>query len=139
MLRGMAAMLGIVALAACDRRAPIDSCDQNLAGTWTSPSGRWMVIDNGRTLEIYPLFDDSVPEGAPRLIDLRRDGKLAGELKRRFMRRAAVCEAYAPVRVTACKSDALQLVIGEVTSPLGFEPCTWPQQAPTRVEQWRRQ
>ncbi len=121
---------------ACDR-PPISSCDDKLAGEWIAPSGRWMVIDNGPTLEVYPLFDDSVPDGAPRLIDLRRDGKLAGDLKRRFMRRAAICEARAPVRVTACKDDTLQLVIGEVHPPLSYEPCSWPQ-ALTHVEQWRR-
>jgi hypothetical protein len=128
----------ILIVAACDRRAPIGGCDQRLAGAWTTPQGRWMIVDNGKTLEIYPLFDDSIPDGAPRLIDLRRDGKLAGDLQRRFMRRAVICEARAPVTVTACNDDTLQLVIGDVTAPLSYEPCAWPQQAPAHVELWRR-
>ncbi len=136
----IATMLGVVAGAACNHRTSIDNCEQNLAGVWVTPSGaRWMAIDNGPTLEIYTLFDDSVPEGAPRLIDLTRDTRLAGELKRRFMRRGAVCDARAGVGVTACKADTLQLVIGEVNAPLGFEPCTWPQTTPARVEVWHRE
>jgi len=139
-MRGLLAAMLVVA-AGCDRRAPIASCEANLHGVYVTPAGqRWMLLDNGGTLEAFALFDDLVPEGAPRLIDVKREGgKLSGSIKRRFVRRAQTCEARAPLTVTACKDDALQLVLGEVAAPLQFEPCTWPQQAPTRVETWRRE
>ena len=136
----MQALLAAVAVcAACESRAPITSCDMNLHGVYVTPGGaRWMLLDNRSTLELFPLFDDSVPDGAPRLIDVARGDKLAGHVKRRFMQRAAHCEARAPVTITACKADALQLVIGDVVPPVSYEPCAWPQQVPTRVETWKR-
>src|SRR5690606_29654104 len=101
----------------------IASCDDALHGVYVTPAGeRWMVLDNGPTLEVYPLFDDSVPDGAPRLIDLRRDAGLAGHVKRRYMRRAEACEARAPVRITACTRDALEIELADVAPPLSFTP-----------------
>lgn len=137
----MRALLAAVAVCtACERRAPIDSCAQNLHGVYATPAGaRWMLLDNGRTLELFPLFDDTVPDGAPRVIDLARGDKLTGHVKRRFMQRATACEARAPVTVTACKANALQLVVGEVTSPVAYEPCSWGQPVPSRVEVWNRE
>lgn len=138
-MRLAAAAIWIVA--ACEQRAPVDSCRAHLHGTWVTPaSARWMLLDNGGTLELFPLFDDSVTEGAPRVIDIARDGdKLMGSIKRRYMRRAQTCDARAPITVTACKNDTLQLVLGEVSAPMSFEPCAWAQQPPTRVEVWRRE
>jgi len=136
-----AAMLVIVvgALTACDRRAPVASCRDNLHGVWVTPAGaRWMLLDNGKTLEGYPLFDDLVADGAPRVIDLERGDTLDGELHRRFMRRAETCDAHAPLHVTRCTDDTLQLVVGDVEAPLTYAPCTWPHQMPSRVETWRR-
>jgi len=98
-----------------------------------------MLIDNGKTLEGFPLFDDSVPDGAPRAIDIRRGDKLAGETRRRFMQRDLACEARAPLTLTACADDALQLVLGDVAPPLSYSPCAWPQAHPSRVETWRRE
>jgi len=138
-MRGAATALVVVAIAACESREPITSCSQNLHGVWVTPAGaKWMVLDNGPTLEVFPLFDDLVPEGAPRVIDVTRGPKNEGNLKRRFMRRDIACEARAPVTLTSCSNDSLQFVIGEVSAPLSFEPCSWPQQAPSRVEVWRR-
>lgn len=130
----------LATVAACQTREPITTCATNLHGVYVTPAGaRWMVLDNGPTLEVFPLFDDLVPEGAPRVIDLKRGDTLAGQVKRRYMRRALACEARAPATLTACKDDSLQFVIGEVTAPLSYEPCVWSQQAPTRVEVWRRE
>ena len=51
----------VAALAGCDRREPIESCTQNLHGVYVAPEGqRWMLLDNRVTLELFPLFDDSV-------------------------------------------------------------------------------
>ena len=141
MLRIATAALLLVACNADARRKPIASCADDLAGTWSTPAGRWMMLDNGKTLEAYPLFDDSVTEGAPRLIDLKRGdapNRLEGELKRRFMRRADECESRAPVHVTRCEGDALQVVRGDVTSPLTFAPCSFGQSVPSHVETWHR-
>lgn len=126
-------------VAACDRREPIASCSDNLHGVWSAPSGRWMLLDNGPTLEIFPLFDDSVPEGAPRVIDVKRGDKLVGDMKRRYMRRADECNSRASFHVTACSDETLQVVFSDVSPPLTYAPCTWPQSAPARVERWRRE
>lgn len=125
-------------LVACQRDV-VATCGDNLHGVWVTPRGqRWMFIDNGGTLEGYPLFDDSVPDGAPRVMDLSRGEQLAGDIKRRYMRGADVCDARAPVRITACKDDQLQLVLADVTSPLSFAPCAFGQPHPSRVETWKR-
>ena len=135
-----AAMYVAACATACDRRAPIESCEENLHGVYATPAGqRWMLLDNGPTLEAFPLFDDSVPDGAPRVIDVRREGKLAGEMKRRFMQRGAICEARASVTITACKADTLQVVLADVTSPLAYQPCSWGQPVPSGVEVWHRE
>jgi hypothetical protein len=98
-----------------------------------------MLLDNGATVEAYPLFDDSVPDGAPRVIDLRRGERFTGEVKRRFDRGSAECLATAPVRIAKCKEDRLQLVIADVSTPLSLTPCQWPQPAEPRFEHWRRE
>jgi hypothetical protein len=138
MTRGLAAMM-VIAASACDRRAPVASCDDSLHGVWITPRGeRWMMLDSGATLEGYPLFDDAVPDGAPRVIDLARGDKLAGEVKRRYMRRADACLARAPIRVTACGDDQLELVLADPPVPLRLSPCAWSMTAASRVERWRR-
>src|SRR5262245_11943885 len=93
-----------VMLVACDRRPAVTSCDDDLHGTWLSDTGaRWSVLDYGKKLEAYPAFDDAVADGAPRVIDLERGAKLAGEVKRRYMGRADTCDARAPIRIAKCK------------------------------------
>jgi hypothetical protein len=73
----------VLAIAACSRRDPIASCDDDLRGVYAAGHERWMVLDNGATLEAYPLFPDGAgpgPEGAlpadivvaPRVIDFQR-------------------------------------------------------------------
>jgi hypothetical protein len=72
--------VAVAAFAACDRRAPIASCDDDLRGVYVGGSERWMLLDNGPTLEAYPLFPDgSIADDlvvAPRVIDLERAGRL---------------------------------------------------------------
>jgi hypothetical protein len=139
-MRGAAAALLLVA---CSKPAPIATCADDLGGVWSTPVGRWMMLDNGSTLEAYPMFDDSVDGGAPRVIDLTRDATrpsaMEGSLARRFMQRAETCDARAPLHVTQCTGDALQVVRGDVAAPLTFSPCTWGQPLPAHVENWRRE
>ena len=53
----------VLAIAACSRRAPIASCDDDLRGVYVAGGERWMVLDHGDTLEAYPLFPDgAAPE-----------------------------------------------------------------------------
>jgi hypothetical protein len=138
-----------VLVAACDRRPPVTSCADDLHGVWVAPGdARWMMLDNGPTLEAYPMFPDATPDRlaapelvvAPRVLDLARDsrGTLAGDLKRRYMRRADTCDARVPVHVTACKDDTLELVLADVVAPVTLGPCSWPAPQPSRVERWRR-
>jgi hypothetical protein len=140
-----AVLAGVLATAACSRRAPIGSCDDNLRGVYAAGAERWMVLDNGDTLEAYPLFPDvdGPPEleVGPRRIDLTRApaATLAGTVHRRYMRRAEICEAQVPVHVTRCAGDALELVHADPAPPIGFSPCQWPGTNPSRVVRWQRE
>lgn len=144
--------LGVLLLCcSCGRPTPIERCTDDLAGVYEvettateqTPT-HWNVLDNRRTLEAYPLFDDSLAvadlETAPRVIDLRRisEAALAGEVTRRFLQGARRCDAKANVRVTACGGDTLELVLADPVPPIGFEPCTFGQPAPSRRERWHR-
>src|SRR5262245_4340029 len=106
-----AVLAGLLAIAACHRRAPLASCDDDLRGVYVAGAEaagaeRWMILDNGAKLEAYPLFSDvdGPPdlEIHPRRIDLSRDSTLsagsastplAGTVHRRYLRRAEICEA----------------------------------------------
>jgi hypothetical protein len=142
-----AALFATLFATACSS-ASSASCD-DLRGAWRAEAtgARWMILDHGRSLEGYPLFDDGKPtsvspalETAPRVIDLARaDGELRGEVKRRFMRGADACVGKLPVRVTACTGDTLELVFAEPVPPLTFAPCTWGTTGPSRRERWLRE
>jgi hypothetical protein len=150
--RGRSIAAVVLALAACSHRAEIASCDDDLRGVYVADGERWMVLDNGATLEAYPLFPDGGAPGelvvAPRVIDLARpadpspraaNAGLVGTLHRRYMRRAERCDAQLPVHVTRCAGDALELVLADPAPPLGFAPCTWPGPGPSRIVRWRRE
>src|SRR5262245_42212449 len=72
-----AVLAGLLAIAACHRRAPLASCDDDLRGVYVAGAERWMIVGNGDPLEAYPLFPDvgGPPdlEIHPRRIDLTRD------------------------------------------------------------------
>jgi hypothetical protein len=147
MRRALAGCALLAAMCAgCDRRAPLASCADGLHGVYVTPAGaRWMVLDHGATLEGYPMFDDAlaapVGDGAPRVIDLRRaphGGELAGEIKRRFAHGPARCEARAPVYVTACRGDVLEVELADPPVPATLAPCTLPPPDASRAERWRR-
>jgi hypothetical protein len=127
-------------LMSCDRKPPLQSCNEPLHGVWRTATGaRWMVLDRGATLEAFPLFDDGVAGGAPRAMDLKRAHKLAGEVVRRYMQGGASCESRAAARITSCRGSELELVLADPQPPLSYEPCAWGQPAPSRVERWHRE
>ena len=157
-----AALAATLVLASCDRRAPIQTCGDDLRGVYAAEGGaRWMLIEDARGgYEAYPLFADvpSVPglEVAPRVLDLARaeggteggtDGGteggaavgLDGHVRRRYLRGAERCDAKLPVHVTACRDDTLELVLADPSPPTAFAPCAWPRPAPSRVERWRHE
>ena len=140
--------------AACDRRPPLASCDDDLRGVYDGGGGSWMILDGPAGLDAYPLFPD-VPaapglEVAPRVIALTRTpAGLTGSVRRRYMRGSRVCVAKVPVRVTACRGDELELVLADPEPPLAWPedpgpaasrgaPCTWPRPGDSRVERWIR-
>ena len=134
----------VLALAACGHRDPAPCSD--LGGVWHVPDGLTLfVLDHGMTLEAYAMTPDALgPRDAvtaPRVVDLTRDeaGKIAGETRRRFMRRADTCEARVAVHVTQCHTNALEVVTSDIVPPLGFAPCRWPAPEPSRVERWQRE
>lgn len=128
-------------LIACDRPR-ITSCDQDLGGEYAAGDRRWMVLDHGDSLEVYPVFPDaaaSTLEVAPRWIELWREaGQLQGQTNRRYMSGAAMCTAHVPVTVARCTDNTLELVLAEPVPPLTFTPCTWGRTEPARVERWIR-
>ena len=95
-----------------------------------------MVLDNGQTVEAYPLFDDGIP---PRVIDLRRGEHFTGDVKRRYMQGSAECIAHAPIRIAKCKANTLNVVISDVSPPLAYSPCQWPKPNDSRLERWQRE
>jgi hypothetical protein len=117
--------IALAILAACDHHASIESCRQDLGGTYVFEGQRWMMLDDGVALEAYPLFPD-VPgasdlEVAPRVLDLVRDDDgIAGHVHRRYMRGAAACEAAIPARITVCADDALDVLLADPVPPLQF-------------------
>jgi hypothetical protein len=133
----------LIVVAACDRRATITSCRDDLGGVWVAADQRWMVLDSGATLELYPLLADApagVLEVAPRVIDLEReDDRLAGTVRRRFMQRAATCTSKAPARITSCNNDAIEIVFADPQAPLAFEPCRFAPPPPSHRERWQRE
>ena len=133
------ALVVVAVLLGCDRRPAITSCNDDLHGVWVADTGaRWAMIDYGKTVEAFPLFDDAVPAGAPRVIDLARSEKFAGDVKRRYSRAGQHCEARARIHVTNCEGSELQLVIADPQPPIEFAPCSWGAAADSRVERWRR-
>jgi hypothetical protein len=146
-----AAVLAVLLpIAACHRRAPLASCDDDLRGVYVAGSGRWMILVHDDQLEAYPLFPDvdGPPdlEIHPRRIDLTRapagsaaPATLAGTVHRRYLRRAEICEAQVPVHVTRCAGETLELLLTDPAPPLGFSPCTWPGPAPSHLVRWQRE
>lgn len=133
-------LLAVVVLTACDRRPAVMSCEDDLHGVWRTPRGeRWVVLDHGERLEAFALFDDAVADGAPRVIDLARGEPFAGEVKRRYSRGGAHCEARAPIRLTTCRDNELALVMIDPQPPRAFLPCRWGAPPKARVERWRRE
>jgi hypothetical protein len=130
-------------LCSCDRTPSFERCTDDLTGVYEIDGHTWNLLDNRRTLEAYPLFDDTVIEAgvevAPRVLDLRRTNEaLVGEVTRRYMRGTARCDAKASARVTSCKASTLEIVLGDPVPPNMYTPCVWTQDAPTRRERWRR-
>lgn len=117
----------LLVLAACDHHS-VTSCRDDLQAVYTTPAGeRWMLLDEGKVLEGYPMFDDSSGSAAPRLVDLMRADKLDGEMQRRF---GDACTGKAPFHVVACSSDGLDVVYAVPTSCVAA--------LPSHAEHWRR-
>ncbi len=117
------------------------SCADNLGGAWKTEAGeRWMILDSGRALEAYPLFDDTKRPGAtlevgPRAIDLARQ---EGDVKRRFGSAGITCIAKAPAHLTSCTGDTLELVLADPDPPISFSPCALGRPASSHRERWVR-
>ncbi len=131
---------------ACERRAPIHSCTDDLQGEWRAEGDqRWMMLDFGSSLEAYPLFDDvtgprTQTEVAPRMIELTRTGtQLAGVVRRRYMHANEVCVAAGKLEVASCTSDTLELRLAEPAPPTRFGPCQWGPEPLARTIRWHRE
>jgi hypothetical protein len=146
-MRGARRCVLLLAAAACSRRAPLTSCDDDLRGVYRDGEQRWMILDSEATLEAYPLFPDADAPAdvvaAPRKLELRRPpagaAELAGTLHRRYMRGSASCDARVAVHVTRCAGDAIDVVLADPPPPLAFSPCAWPRPAASRLVHWQRE
>ena len=153
----VASSTGVALLVAACRHPAATTCADDLQGVYTTPAGeRWHLLDNGPTLEAYPMFDDSHGSAnlagsvglgsgsaglvvAPRVIDLTRTpDRLEGTISRRYMRGADACTGRAPFHVTGCTAGGLDVVAGDVAPPLALAPCTPAPPLPSRAEHWRR-
>jgi hypothetical protein len=118
----------LVVLAACGHPDRL-TCADDLRGVYDTPARqRWMLLDNGATLEAYPMFDDSTGTAAPRAIDLERADSLAGTMMRRY---GDACVGKSPFHVVACTANGLDVVYADPLS------CT--TAAPSRAEHWGRE
>jgi hypothetical protein len=135
--------VALLLLAACGRPA-ITSCDDDLGGIYSFEGARWIVVDHGSTLEAFPMFPDvpAVPdtEVAPRVIDLERTtAGVAGLVKRRYMRGSKACTSRVPARVTACRTESIDMVLADPVPPLAVDPCAFPRHDVNRRERWLRE
>ena len=116
----------LLVLAACDHHS-VTSCSDDLQGVYATPAGeRWMVLDEGKRLEAYPMFDDASGSAAPRFVELARGDRLAGTMARRF---GDACAGKAPFHVVACGANALDVVYAV--------PASCVAALPSRAERWR--
>lgn len=120
------------------------SCRSDLSGTWRSDANeRWMITGAAGTYEAYTLFDDTKLPGVtlevgPRAIDFARD-KDQGTVRRRFGSRGTTCVATAPVHLTSCAGDTLELVLADPAPPISFTPCAYGRPAASHRERWTRE
>ncbi len=152
------AALAIACFATACRPAPpsLASCADDLSGVWraddTTPSGeprRYHVIELGRAIEMYPMFDDSVldprdrklttPDAvivAPSAFDLSRSsdgGTLIGAQTRRFARGASSCVLHSPARIATCAGDRITLEETPLGPPTDWDRCTPPPAPPATM------
>jgi hypothetical protein len=146
----------IVVAASCRDHPPLHSCGEDIGGIWRSAtatipggmSARWSILDEGQRLEIYPLFDDTIPSPAPAagadglvisprsFALIRARLALPGHVQRWVMRGQRWCQARAPARIDACHGDALTLEASQLPMPEGAQLC--PPGGPTVTERWLR-
>lgn len=116
----------LLVLAACDHHS-VTSCSDNLQGVYATPAGeRWMLLDEGKLLEGYPMFDDASGSAAPRFVDVARGTRLDGTMARRF---GDACMGKAPFHIVTCTGDGLDVVYAV--------PASCSAALPSRAEHWR--
>jgi hypothetical protein len=131
----------LVLLASCGGPEPLASCTDDLGGAWRSESGeRWMILDSRRTLEAFPLFDDTKLPGVTheigaRAIDLARQ---RGQVSRRFTSAGTSCVEKAPAHLVSCAGDKLELVLADPSPPISYATCASGSPPPSHRERWTR-
>ncbi len=119
-------LLLLLVIAACDTRAPVETCTDSLEGEWDHEGHRWVLVESPGRVEGYPMFADhpTTPTAgvttAPRALDLPRtpSGLAPGTIARRYQLGAHACVATAEVHVVACAGNTLELVIGDPAEPV---------------------
>jgi hypothetical protein len=122
--------------AGCSSPSPITSCESDLTGIYDADGKRWMLAESRGALEAYPIHDDSGSgDVAPRWLELARTPSgITGLVRRRF----SLCDSEAPVRLTTCTDDTLELVLADPPPPLGKDPCRFGRPDSSRRERWTR-
>jgi hypothetical protein len=117
-----AAALGGLVLGCAD--PPLRSCADPLDGVWRGGGEAYHVVDHGRGVEIYAMFDTTRPPTgdkrssdevyAPVVFDLTRaappgGARLAGTRSQRVTRGAKVCSIELPAEIAACGGGRITL------------------------------
>jgi hypothetical protein len=122
-------LCAVLALAGCHHH--VATCDDDLHGTWQTPTMTWVLLDTGPTIEGYPLQPDPP---VPRALDVTRELHMTGDVTRRA--EASNCAARAPVHIETCHDDQLDVVIGDLQ--IGVAPCHSTVAPVTHLEHWHR-
>jgi hypothetical protein len=138
----LAILLASLALVACGRTPPVDSCRDPLSGVWLAEADTpvpaaplrgderlaFDVRDEHGSIALYPLWDSSRPAGGKRAalalspwrITLTRAGQAAvGSVSWRVTQDGRVCGVKQPARLSEChnRSARLELDLAETVDP----------------------
>ncbi len=130
----LAALLSTCATcaAACSAAPPaLESCAQPLGGVWQDGDGRqYHLLDQGPTLELYPIFPSPPPPGASTtagvysalVYDFTRhpsDPELTGERSQWLTTPTGDrLRLKMPARIRSCRDQSLALLTGSESSDL---------------------
>lgn len=118
----------VLTLAACHKPpAVVQSCTDNLSGTWRADDERksqFKIADDGKEVVLEPLYPIAGDYGAFKTLLARtKDAKLAGVTTTTFTQNGKTCPVKFASRVDWCKANKLELW-GETQFQIKIEDCS---------------